>query len=311
MLSPADKQRIDSQLGAHLGPIATRCACLLAEEEAALRRLIDEGGDVVSAYNGIRAGENRVDGRVGVLLLSGACRPEVGLAREGIKSLPFDAACGLALLLRRCGVYDSPYGPKRLRARPASDFFAYLAAHREAADALLRFPGVPGQGETLGLPFHPDDMLDQLKAAALKQAGYVLLKPDKGDYRKLTLLLTKDKDDGFDAEGCFPAWLFYRAAGADEFAVGERRSWLGDTNYSCLSRSHPFSVWLIGNRERLREEAPAAYDRLLDGLTGGERSQDLAKRLNDELDRLRALSRNPFRVPSGLRIRPEEIKSYD
>ena len=311
ILSWDDVQRIDSQLGARLGPIETRCGCRLAEEEAALRRLIDEWGGVVSAYNGIRADLDRVDGRVGVLLLSGACRPEVGLAREGIKSLPFDAACKLALLLRRCGVYDSPYGPKRLRARPASDFFAYLDAHREAADALLRFAGVPGQGEQLRLPFDPENMLDQLTAAALKQAGYVLLRPDKEGSRKLTLLLTKDKDDGFDAEGCFPAWLFCRAAGADEFAVGGRRSWLGDTNYSCLSRSHPFSVWLIGNRERLRAEAPAAYDRLLDGLTGGEAPQDKAKRLNDELDRLRALSGNPFRVPPGLRIRPEEIKTYN
>lgn len=314
-LSSADAWRIRSQLGALIGQFKTRCACRLAEDEAALRRLIDEGGGVVSAYNGIRAGENRVDGRVGVLLLSGACRPEVGLAREGIKSLPFDAACGLALLLWRCGVDDSPYEPTRLRARPASDFFAYLAAHREAADALLRFAGVPGdapaQGETLRLPFHPDNMLDQLKAAALKQAGYVLLKLDKmaWNLREPTLSLTKDKDDGFDAEGCFPAWLFYRAAGADDFAVGIFFPSARHL-YSCLSRSHPFSVWLIGNRERLQAEAPAAYDRLLDGLTGGGRPQDMAKRLNDELDRLRALSGNPFRVPPKLRIFSEEFETY-
>lgn len=323
-LSSSEEQQIKSQLRARIGQFETRCACRLAKEEAALRRLTENGRGVVSAYNGIRAGQDRVRGRGGVLLLSGACRPEVGLAREGIKSLPFDAACGLALLLRRCGVYDLPYGPTRLRARPASDFFAYLKAHREEAEALLSFAGMsgaaaegaapgdaPAQREQLWLPFDPDNMLDQLKAAVLKQAGYVLLKADDGGrgLRKPRLSLTKNKDDSFDSEGCFPAWLFYRAAGTDEFAV-ERFFRSAGRPYFCLSRSHPFSVWLIGNRERLREEAPAAYDRLLGGLTGSEDPRNTADRLNDELDRLRALSGNPFRVPPGLRIRPEEIELY-
>ena len=292
--------------------IPIRFSTELTEDEAQLHRLISD--DYIStAYNGIICESNIVSTRFddperGVLLLNGTCRPKVSLARNDIRDIPFETAADMALLFGQ-----DIHTPENLSSYPASTFYDFIEKHRllslesksRAAHNLQKWISelerkievsgyvdcVLGHGITL----------DCIMLAALKKRGHILVVEKRGFH-----IEKGDENSFFDPEGVFPLAFFadkFEAEGLGRLSTFPFRN--------SFSSSHPFSKWLIENREILQNDARSVYDRIIGEMVRCPNPKDLARTLNMILDQLCCLPNNPLSIPLSLRIKEGELTEYD
>lgn len=317
-------------LNDRLKDICSQFSFELYEDEVHLHGLSSnaEMNKFFVAYNGIICGsyfsdyDPYIDPEIGTLLLNGTYRPEVSIARDKIRDLPLDAASEIALLV------DASFfslTPKKLRCYPASGFYGFIEKHRllssDANSSAARYlQAIVSQAEkeieesgfvnlrysldyTLDytLYYTLNYTLDYIRAAALKKRGFIFVATESDIHMERS-----DGSSAFDSEEAFPLAFF-----ADRFdaeGLGKIYSW--GIRINSFSRSHPFSKWLIDNRELLQKDAPSVYDRIIEAMVRSGNPDELTRTLNAILDQLRLLPNNPFRVPHDLRIEEGEITNY-
>ena len=99
----------------------------------------------------------------------------------------------------------------------------------------------------------------------------------------------------------FPAGLFQLPEmEGSPFAVTRASS-------SIYNRNHPFSLWLIKNREFLIEQVPAMYDNLIRPMALGTISEEIRETLNTILTRLRDFNGNCFGIHDGLFLTEDDF----
>ncbi|MBR5947613.1 MAG: ATP-binding protein [Clostridia bacterium] len=292
------------------------CICfsdyLTADEDALHYLLSDYSKEAFcTAYNGILCdvSKNYYFRRKSPLLLTNNYRPEVSLARGEMRNLPIDAACEIALLFE-----NSTLTPNSLKSCPASEYYAFLEKYKllssEAKSPAAcylhkRISQYKNEIEENGYIFLHiccSDQLSQIMTAALKKRGYIFVATEIDIHMERS-----DGSSAFDSEEAFPLALF-----ADRFeARGFGKTSIFGPKSNSFSPSHPFSKWLIDNRELLQKDARSVYDRIIGAMAESSNPDELTRTLNAILDQLRRLSNNPFRVPDDLRIEEGEITSYE
>lgn len=294
--------------------ICSRFSFELSEYEVKLHGLLSDhsAGGLGIAYNGILCdfASNPYSDSKGTLLLNGDFRPEVSIARDEIRNFPLDASCEIALL---GDIIEPYYRPsKRLRSYPASEFYAFLEKHKllssEAESIAARYlkdmvPEAIERAEKSSrtlIDYSDSYTLNIIKTAALKKSGLIIVTSKNGVHFEKS-----DDSPGFDPDGFFPIALFADSFYTEDFGILHR------LEFNIFSPTHPFSKWLIANRELLQKDVPSVYDRIIDSMVESTDPKELTLTLNTILDQLRLLPNNPFNVPRDLRIEEWEITKYD
>lgn len=289
----------------------------LPEDEVKLHDLLSDysARRLGIAYNGILCditGAPYSDLK-GTLLLNGDFRPEISIARDEIRDLPLDAAFEIALLSEiRTSYYLSP---KRLYSYPASEFYAFLEKHKllssEAESIAARYlkdmvseaiKRAEKSGWTSIIDYSNSYTLTIIRAAALKKSGLIIVTSKNGVHF--------EKSDGspcFDPDGFFPIALFADSFYTEGFGILYEDINANRLEVNIFSPTHPFSKWLIANRELLQKDVPSVYDRIINAMVESDDPKKLTLTLNAILDQLRNLPNNPFKVPHDLNIKEGEI----
>lgn len=286
----------------------------ISDTEKCVHRLINNGEPCLS-FNGISASNTPLVGYTSnlsthILMLNGNFRPDVGIARDGIRNLPFEARCAIELAFACINIPFAEYRLYSSSTVPISMYYEFFKKYY----LLDCHPSNPVNAVLHGLVDSVDSSLSNdnrdisrftirylesdLFIAFLRKKGYLFFQDDDEYYLK--------KDSAIaisDPYGAFPVRLFAHKSESSKLGI------MGDWNY--FSPTHPFSQWLIENRALLQKDVPSVYDRIIDSMVGSTDSKELTLTLNMILDQLRNLPNNPFKVPHDLSIKEGEIAFYD
>ena len=286
----------------------------ISDTEKCVHRLINNGEPCLS-FNGISASNTPLVGYTSnlsthILMLNGNFRPDVGIARDGIRNLPFEARCAIELAFACINIPFAEYRHYSSRTVPISMYYEFFKKFY----LLDCHPSNPVNAVLHGLVDSVDSSLSNdnrdisrftsrylesdLFIAFLRKKGYLFFQYEDEYYLK--------KDSAIaisDPYGAFPVRLFAHKSKSSKLGI------MGDWNY--FSPTHPFSQWLIENRALLQKDVPSVYDRIIDSMVGSTAPKKLTLTLNMILDQLRNLPNNPFKVPHDLRIEEWEITKYD
>ncbi len=277
----------------------------------------------VTAYNGVLADTENLLGVHGsylcvALLLRGERAPEVNLARDSIRALPLDLACGLSVAMDLLPGLNYPYNgtPEAMELTrfitvPTAAYWELLERRPHWEEKLK----AGKDGDELSLP----ELERRLREVAADEAAIIV--PDfhrtLADLFLLSALrrrfsLRKGTSNMYDPKlmgkrdepelSGFPPCLFFHPE-REGAPFGKVYTLL--INYYNLE--HPFSRWLIERRESLQEKAPGQYQRILKAMILGENADAIRTELNDTLSYLRSVSGNPFAVPAGLELKESDF----
>lgn len=310
---------------------STELATMLSDEERWLlsrlrqQRLVlrttRENGDTpltVTAYNGILADTENLLGRHDsyldvALLLRGEHVPEVNLARDNIIALPLDLACILSIIASLLPDISYPWsGPPEAMGLmhfitvPSTIYWDLLRKHPDWDEKLkLILPEIERQPQESGMDeqaeisisFFQKTLPDMLLLSALRRR-FSLIK-DMSSMSNPTLTVKRDEPE----LGVFPPCLFFYPKSKDEpFAMINP---YGNINYYNLK--HPFSQWLIEQRENLQKKVPEQYRRILETMILGKNGDEIRIELNSIIKNLCAFPGTPFTVPARLKLKKSDF----
>lgn len=271
----------------------------------------------ITAFNGILADQSQLlgkaDGLIGmILLLQQRYRPEVNLARDTISELPMEALAVLDILRRKLGLEYSLYDN-----RPEAFSRFCLITVKELWDLLEKQPAIKddlrldsytlpeaeellGQGKVVelsrGSNYSPYDILC---LAAAKKLGTVF---QNTKYHSEIHLCSKSE---VKSTTSFPASLFITWKGINAPFAGIYRASPPRINYYYYE--HPVSQWLIGHQRELMEKVPGIYNTLLEDMIMVDDAEELRRKLNDGLKRLRNIPGNPYEVSDSLFLKKSDF----
>ena len=237
------------------------------------------------AYNGVLAQTDQDtsyfrDYTCFVMLLREEFLPRVNMARNKITGIPTEAACCMAM----AGLEEAVPG-NRWKLATERELWAILDRHQGWAGML--------QAEE-ELSMWESFLHKAIWLAHWKRQCRVSLR-----YREYQFYAdTKEKPDGQTAD--FPAAMFYRLDG-DVLC----HTWLGSSYYD---PSHPFSRWLIEHRAALEEQVPNLNDTMIKTMMLEKDEEKIREVLNNSLELLRKMERNPFQVPADLVLTEKDFK---
>lgn len=288
-----------------------------------------------AAHNGILCGDSEFlfsDGwnekRLGsIVLLQDKYRPGVDVARLGIRELPLEMSCDIALVgmnLRREGFQIGRSQKALLKDKPwmiPASIYSSLLKKRPDLEKRLVFDTDRGSCGCDGLKSlvkkhhrillkeslafagggenEQRKMCYQLCLAYLKQ-NYALYMTLTGSSREI-YITEKRGNTGEENPLIFPPALFLRSDGKCEYLT-ER---IVPIRYFC-NMDHRLSQFIIKNGDLLHQKVPGILKELIRVLQeeGGDK---LIQAVNDLLTRLRSLPGQPITVPDDVFLTAEDL----
>lgn len=206
-----------------------------------------------------------------VVLMRDAFHPQVNMARNLITGLPLESSCCAAM--------------NAIQTNSPKDIL-YLATARQLWDILDKHPQWQKELEET----------TKISAFYISPAGTLWLACWQRKCRVFLDGRVLKADLGVPSDGTiekFPVGMFVSMQGN----VFAQRRMIGHPIYN---RDHPFAQWLIENREKLVEQAPAIYDRLIKTMMLSNAPERITETLNNILNLLRTIYGNHFRIPTDL-----------
>lgn len=254
------------------------------------------------AYNGVlTAGSGLLleDKKITSLIMNNACVilllredyvPEVNIARDTITQLPPEAACSWVMAAEKVGLDYKDLPTPLLSERRMKEL---LMTHPAWSKWLFRDTRVE---EVVGFDGR---LVERLGKVARKQEF-----SHSDDFCKRGIFRTKYSITNLsedDSIADFPVGMFFLPQDSGSpLAFAVRAT-------PVYNRAHPFSQWLIKNRDDLEKKLPAVYDTLIQALLQGYITYRIRDTVNAILTRLRSFEGNYFGIHDDLFLTDEDF----
>ena len=231
--------------------------------------------------------QRMADCQFGLVLLRGDFLPQLNMARDEIITMPLELECcftripGLRLWQSQEGAYEN----------------ILLATEKELCGILDKHPYWQ---ELLGkescLNIHCGKRLQKITFDNNWKLGLWLAywkRKCRVRINRMEYYVEEEKAPDEEITE-FPVTMFIRSE--EEMPILRQKQ----AHYANYNRNHPFSLWLIKNRNSLVKEVPAIYDKLIRTMMLKHDAEEIRNTLNGIIKILRIRPGNPFHVPEDL-----------
>lgn len=270
------------------------------------------------SYNGVFAGAEQAgyyfDDRCIVILLRGSYAPEVNVARDSITKLPIEASAEFGIIDKSVGLwnYDEKsyesgyyYEPEKklselIKKHSEWESKIFIEDHDENEKALSEIT----KGDSLSLSsFYKKSLADNIAIAFLKEKYSLSSSVEQDEF------FIEDKEDNRLDTSDFPVQMFFKFRDNSEL-LGVISNSMLNYGINVYSPEHRFSQWLIKNREKLKNELPIVYKKILDIMIMSEKKTDVIKNLNEQLTQLKNYKNNHFGITDELYLTEDDFAEY-
>ncbi len=254
--------------------------------------------DNLVAYSGVLAAEfdplteegSNWHSERAVLLLRGDFLPEVNLARDEIVCLPREAACCWVSACCHLNADFPDFLDKSIGLSTQRDLWKVMDNHPQWNDWLLAEEYV--MEKCNGSIKYSRDLLQLLRRMAWERTNSVAFAFVNAPrlYQELKIIDALSDEPTID----FPAGMF--AWPENDNSPLASMGW----HRNLYNRLHPFSQWLIQNREQMEVKVPVMYDTLLRAMIFGWDEEKICDTINTILERLKSFENNCFSIQDSL-----------
>ncbi|MEE0857554.1 MAG: ATP-binding protein [Ruminococcus sp.] len=292
---------------------------LLSDSENALFKYIFQssiGAGATTSYNGVFAdyrdlGHNYFDrSQTLVNIFRGSYAPEVNVARDSITNLPIEAAIEFDIIHNSIKIY-------RAKDYYTSDY--HYISERELSELIKKHPEWESRivikdydgnkkavseitkGKSLGrFLFEKNSLNHNVAIAFLKEKYSLSFSVEQEEF------FIEDKEENYSDTSDFPFIMFFK--------IRDNSELLGSIRFSAInvySPEHRFSQWLIKNREKLENELPTVYKKILEIMIMSNYKTDVINDLNDTLAQLKNYRNNHFDITDKLYLTEDDLAEHD
>lgn len=285
---------------------------LLSASEKKLLKYAFRGKIDYSAisYNGVFAGAERYDysyNIIDVRLLRGSYAPEVNVARDSITKLPIEAAVEF-------GIIEKSVGNSYLDKNSYKSGF-YYEPEKKLSELIIKHPEWESRivikdydenkkavseitkGDSLhSLSFDKASLIDNIAIAFLKEKYSLSYSVEQHRF------FIEDKEENYLDTSDFPVQMFFNFRDNSELLGG-----IPLDGINAYSPEHRFSQWLIKNREKLKNELPTVYKKILETMIMSHFKTNVIKNLNEQLTQLKSYRYNHFDITDELYLTEDDL----
>ncbi len=288
---------------------------LLSESEYELFNCLfhrSNRNNATTSYNGVFADcrEYEITDFTMIFLLRGIYAPEVNVARDSITNLPIEAAVEFNI------IHDS------IRLYTGEDYYTsdyHYISEKELSELIKKHPEWESRivlkdydgnekavseitkGDSFTLyPFQKKSLNDNVAIAFLKEKYSLSFSVEQEEF------FIEDKEENYSDTSDFPVQMFFKIRYNREL-LGVISNSIFNNGINVYSPEHRFSQWLIKNREKLENELPTVYKKILEIMIMSEYTTVVIKNLNEQLTQLKNYRYNYFGISDELYLTETDL----